>query len=72
MVKKATIYTKTAYKKDNHGKPVRNYIRKDLDFLWKTIVFNRPQLDLVRNRDYTIKDDIRLHSIQSMGVLLDD
>ena len=48
------------YKKDNHGKPVRNYIRKDLDFLWKPIVFNRPQLDLVRNRDYTIKDD---HSV---------
>ena len=48
------------YKKDNHGKPVKNYIRKDLTFLWKPIVFNRPQLDLVRNRDYTIKDD---HSV---------
>lgn len=48
------------YKKDNHGKPVKNYIRKDLTFLWKPIFFNRPQLDLVRNRDYTIKDD---HSV---------
>lgn len=54
------------YKKDNHGKPVRNYIRKDLDFLWKPIAFNRPQLDLVRNRDYTIKDDhsVTLNTIQ--------
>lgn len=44
------------YKKDNHGKPVKNYVRKDLDFLWKPIEFKRPQLDLVRNRDYSHKD----------------
>lgn len=41
------------YKKDNHGNEVRNYINKDLDFLWKPIAFSRPQLDLVRNRDYS-------------------
>lgn len=45
------------YKKDNHGNPVKNYVRKDLDFLWKPIEFNRPQLDLVRNRDYSHKSD---------------
>lgn len=45
------------YKKDNHGKPVKNYICKDLDFLWKPIQFKRLQLDLVRNRDYTHKKD---------------
>lgn len=45
------------YKKDNHGKDVVNIINKDLTFLWKPILFKRPQLDLVRNRDYTIKDD---------------
>ena len=45
------------YKKDNHGNPVKNYVRKDLDFLWKPIEFKRPQLDLVRNRDYSYKSD---------------
>ena len=45
------------YKKDNHDKLVKNYLRKDLDFLWKPIVFKRPQLDLVRNRDYSHKSD---------------
>lgn len=45
------------YKKDNHDKLVKNYVRKDLDFLWKPIVFKRPQLDLVRNRDYSHKSD---------------
>ena len=45
------------YKKDNHGTLVRNYVRKELDFLWKPIEFKRPQLDLVRNRDYSRKDD---------------
>ena len=45
------------YKKDNHGNNVKNYVSKDLDFLWKPIEFKRPQLDLVRNRDYSYKDD---------------
>lgn len=45
------------YKKDNHGNEVRNYINKDLDFLWKPITFSRPQLDLVRNRDYSYTKD---------------
>ena len=46
------------YKKDNHGKDVPNYISKDLTFLWKPIEFKRPQLDLVRNRDYSFKNDM--------------
>ena len=46
------------YKKDNHGKDVPNYINKDLTFLWKPIAFKRPQLDLVRNRDYSFKDNL--------------
>lgn len=45
------------YKKDNHGNEVKNYINKDLDFLWKPIIFSRPQLDLVRNRDYSYTKD---------------
>lgn len=48
------------YKKDNHDKPVKNYVRKDLDFLWKPIAFKRPQLDLVRNRDYSHKSDNKM------------
>lgn len=48
------------YKKDNHGKDVKNYISKDLTFLWKPIVFNRPQLDLVRNRDYSYTKDNKM------------
>ena len=46
------------YKKDNHGKDVPNYINKDLTFLWKPIEFKRPQLDLVRNRDYSFKTNV--------------
>ena len=46
------------YKKDNHGKDVPNYVNKDLNFLYKPIEFKRPQLDLVRNRDYSLKDDV--------------
>ena len=48
------------YKKDNHGNDVKNFVPKDLDFLWKPIEFKRPQLDLVRNRDYSYKDDYTL------------
>ena len=46
------------YKKDNHGKEIPNYINKDLIFLWKPIEFKRPQLDLVRNRDYSFKNNV--------------
>ena len=46
------------YKKDNHGKEIPNYINKDLTFLWKPIEFKQPQLDLVRNRDYSFKDNL--------------
>lgn len=46
------------YKKDNHGKEIPNYINKDLTFLWKPIEFKRPQLDLVRNRDYSFKNNV--------------
>ena len=45
------------YKKDNHGNDVKNFVPKDLEFLWKPIEFKRPQLDLVRNRDYSHRDD---------------
>ena len=45
------------YKKNNHGREVKNYVPKTLEYLWYPIDFKRPQLDLVRNRDYSYKDD---------------
>ena len=64
------------YKNDNHGKEIPNYINKDLTFLWKPIEFKRPQLDLVRNRDYSFKNNVlsmntingRIH-VQIHGIL---
>jgi IS605 OrfB family transposase len=50
-------YVWDGYKKDNHGKQVKNYVLKTLEYLWYPIEFKRPQLDLVRNRDYSYKDD---------------
>ena len=45
------------YKKDNHGRDVKNYVPKTLEYLWYPIEFKRQQIDLVRNRDYSRKDD---------------
>lgn len=46
------------YKKGNHKGKIPNFVNKDLSFLHKPIKFKRPQLDLVRNRDYSFKDDV--------------
>ena len=50
-------YVWNGYKKDNHGREVKNYVPKTLEYLWYPIEFKRPQIDLVRNRDYSYKDD---------------
>lgn len=50
-------YVWDGYKKDNHGREVKNYVPKTLEYLCYPIEFKRPQLDLVRNRDYSYKDD---------------
>lgn len=50
-------YVWDGYKKDNHGKQIKNYVPKTLEYLWYPIEFKRPQLDLVRNRDYSYKND---------------
>lgn len=50
-------YVWDGYKKDNHGNQVKNYVSKTLEYLWYPIEFKRPQIDLVRNRDYSYKDD---------------
>lgn len=41
--------------KDENGK--WHSIPKTLEWLWKPIVFSRPQVDLVRNRDYSFVTD---------------
>lgn len=42
---------------DVYAKEDKGYysIKRDLDWLWKPIFFKRPQLDEVRNRDYSFK-----------------
>ena len=50
-------YVWDGYKKDNHGREIKNYVPKTLEYLWYPINFKRPQIDLVRNRDYSHKDD---------------
>ena len=59
------------YKKDNHGNDVKNFVPKDLDFLWKPIEFKQPQLDLVRNRDYSYKNDhtLSLNTIEGRVIV---
>lgn len=43
------------------------YIKRNLDWLQKPIVFSRPQADLVRNRDYSFTDDMTQLSLQTLG-----
>ena len=44
-------------KKDQNGKAIWDRVPKTLDWLWRPIKFNRPQLDLQRDRDWTVKKD---------------
>ena len=64
-------YVWDGYKKDNHGRDVKNYVPKTLEYLWYPIEFKRPQLDLVRNRDYSHKDDgtISLNTIHGRVIV---
>ena len=50
--------------KDEQGKWQR--IEKTLEWLWKPIFFNRPQADLVRNRDYSFVENGRILSINTL------
>lgn len=43
------------------------YIKRDLNWLQKPIMFKRPQADLVRNRDYSFVDDLTQLSLQTLG-----
>lgn len=50
--------------KDENGK--WKYITKTLEWLWKPVLFNRPQADLVRNRDYSFVNDGKILSINTL------
>ena len=45
----------------------RKYITKDLNFLEKPISFKRPQLDLVRQRDYGWKNEFKILSLNTLS-----
>lgn len=51
--------------KDENGNWHR--IAKTLEWLWKPVFFNRPQADLVRNRDYSFVDNGEALSINTLG-----
>ena len=43
------------------------YITRTLEWLWKPVLFSRPQADLVRNRDYSFVDGGKNLSINTLG-----
>ena len=44
-----------------------HYVPKNLEWLWKPVFFRRPQVDLVRNRDYSFVDGGKTISINTLG-----
>ena len=61
---KEQLYQNPYKYKDENGD--WNYITKTLEWLWKPIVFRRPQADLVRNRDYSFVDNGSAISINTL------
>lgn len=51
--------------KDENGN--WKYSTKTLEWLWKPVLFRRPQADLVRNRDYSFVDDGKTLSINTLN-----
>ena len=51
--------------KDENGNWQR--IAKTLEWLWKPVFFSRPQVDLVRNRDYSFVGSGQVLSINTLG-----
>lgn len=50
-------YRYNSGKQDKFGNDIWQSVSRDLNWLWKPINFKRPQLDLQRNRDWSIKSD---------------
>ena len=43
--------------KDDRGRAIWKSVKRDLTWLWKPVYFKRPQVDLQRNRDWSILKD---------------
>lgn len=50
-------YRYNSGEKDNRGRAIWKSAKRDLTWLWKPIYFKRPQVDLQRNRDWSILKD---------------
>jgi putative transposase len=50
-------YRYNSGKQDQFGNDIWQSAPRDLDWLWRPISFKRPQLDLQRNRDWSLKDN---------------
>lgn len=58
-------YKQNPYKyKDQKGKT--KFIKRTLEWLRKPIFFNRPQVDLVMNRDYSFRDNFKNISLNTL------
>lgn len=63
-----TVYAKSPYKyQDEKGK--WQFIPRDLSWLWKPILFSRPQADFVRNRDYSFVNGSSGEKLLSLNTL---
>ena len=61
---KEQLYQNPFKYQDEHGD--WQYITKTLEWLWKPVIFHRPQADLVRNRDYSFADNGNAISINTL------
>ena len=65
QLKKKPLYVSSG-KFDKNSKEIWNPIKRNLDWLWKPILFKRPQADYVRNMNYSF---VQNASKFSMNVL---
>ena len=65
QLKKKPLYVPSG-KFDKNSKEIWNPIKRNLDWLWKPILFKRPQADYVRNMNYSF---VQNASKISMNVL---
>lgn len=54
-------------KKDINGKAIWSSIPRDLDWLWKPVLFKRPQADYVRTKNYSLVSDGHLISLNGVN-----
>lgn len=66
QIKKRPFRYDTGKKDPATGKNILMSIPRDLTWLWKPIFFKRPQLDLVRDRDYSFKKNGTVVSLNTL------